>query len=134
MAVANLLRAEERRAMELNRNQGRVLRPKDASFRGPLGDLEEAMYRFFDDVRAEENERLQSIRQLMQDKRPMENDRKSVLGVSEAIFVGIIRAPQLIVSVFRRVVELLNSESLPPSDKELLQDADRKSNSKKGES
>ena len=89
------------------------------------------MYDFFDSLRAEENDRLESIQKLMQDKRPMDNDRKSMLGVSEAIVVGVLRAPQLIFSVVRRVGELLNSESLPPADKQVLADIDPKPSSKK---
>ena len=123
MKIADILRAEERRAMELNKNEGRVLRPKDARYRGPLGEAEQALYDLFDQLRAEENERFRSIQQLLQDKRPMENDRKSVLGVSEAIVVGVFRAPQLIMSVIQRVTELLKSEMLSQSDEEILSDA-----------
>eukprot|EP00977_Amphora_coffeiformis_P013214 scaffold3408_cov129-Amphora_coffeaeformis.AAC.9 len=122
LKVADILRAEERRA-KLNRNEGRVVRPKDARYKGPLGEAEQFIYELFDQLRAEENERLQNIQQLMQDKRPMETDRKSALGVAEAIVVGIIRAPQLFMSVLQRVGELLNSQPLPEEDKERLRDA-----------
>ena len=140
MKVADILRAEERRAMELNKNEGRILRPKDARWQGPLGELEQAIFDFFDQLRTEENERLQSIQQLIQDKRPMDNDRSSLLGASEAFVtsfldasqkfaIGVVRAPRLIISVFQRVAELLDSESLPASDKEILRDADNKKSS-----
>lgn len=140
MKVADILRAEERRAMELNNNEGRILRPKDARWQGPLGELEQSIFDFFDQLRTEENERLQSIRQLIQEKRPMDNDRSSLLGAAEAFVtsfsdasqrfvIGVVRAPRLIVSVFERVAELLNSESLPASDKEILRDADNKKSS-----
>ena len=128
MKVADIMRAEERRAEERNKNEGRLVRPKDASFRGPLGELEQAMYDFFDQLRAEENDRLQSIQQIMQDRRP---DRNSALGVAEAIAVGVVRAPVLLFSVVLRVAELLNSEPLPPAEKEPVQDVDPKPSSKK---
>lgn len=118
LKVAEVLRAEEMRAMQLNKNEGRVIRPKDANYQGPLGVIEEKIYEFFDALRAEENERLQSMRQLLQDKRPMETDRKSFLGVAETVVVGIVRAPQMIYSVFQRVAELLRSEPLPADERE----------------
>ena len=114
--LAAILQAEERRAMELERNRSSssstVLRPKDASYPGPLGELEQSLYDWLDSLRIEENERLRSIKRLMEDNRPMEQNRNSVLGFAEALVVGILRAPQLIASVFQRVQELLQSEVL----------------------
>jgi hypothetical protein len=110
--VAALFQAEERRAMERNRNDGKVVRPKDATYPGPLGEWERGIYEWYDQLRLEENERFKSIQRILQDRRPMEQDRKSILGVSEAIVVGLLRAPQLVASVIRRVRELLASEVL----------------------
>jgi len=121
MRVADILRAEERRA-QLKKREGRVVRPKDAVYKGPLGEAEQAIYDLFDQLRAEEYLRLQNIQQLMKDRRPMETDRMSVLGVAESIMVGIVRAPQLFMSVLQRVGELLTSEPLSEDDKERLRD------------
>jgi hypothetical protein len=123
LGIAELLRAEERRAMELNRNEGKLVRPKDARYQGPLGEIEQWWYDLLEELRMEEEERLKSIQQLMQEKRPMETNRKSALGMMESLVVGIFRAPALFMSVVGRVGELLRSEPLPlpASDKDGLQ-------------
>lgn len=123
LGIAELLRAEERRAMELNKNKGKLVRPKDARYQGPLGEIEQWWYDLLEELRMEEEERLKSIQQLMQEQRPMETNRKSALGVLESLVVGIFRAPAMLVSVVGRVGELLRSEPLPlpASDKDGLQ-------------
>ena len=113
-AVFEIFKAEQKRASEKAKsNSVRPLRPKDASIPGPLGDAEQEAIRAFRRLSVEERERLQGILKTLQDNRPMEINRDSILGAMEAVIVGILRAPQLLVSVWERVSELLKSETLP---------------------
>ena len=56
------------------------------------------------------------MKRLLEEKRPMEVNRNSALGLMEAVLVGIFRAPQLILRVLDRVKELLQSEILSMED------------------
>jgi len=51
------------------------------------------------------------------------------LGTMEAIFVGIFRAPQLLMGVASRVRELLSSTELDASDVKLLQEKNAETSS-----
>ena len=68
----------------------------------------------------EERERLRNIQRVLQEKRPMESERDSPLGLTEAVIVGLLRAPQLLVSVVDRVKELMQSEGLDEFDQDVL--------------
>ena len=50
----------------------------------------------------------------------METNRNSLLGWTEAIFVGILRAPALVWMVIDRVMELMDSSGLDAQDEEIL--------------
>jgi hypothetical protein len=50
----------------------------------------------------------------------MENERDSPLGITEAVVVGMLRAPQLLISVVDRVKELMQSEALEKFDQDTL--------------
>jgi len=106
-----VMQAENRRLKD-KELRGKIVRPKDATIEGPLGKAERKAVEKLDRVREEEQNRLQSIQRMLQDKRPMEVNRVSPLGILEALIVGILRAPQLLLSVFDRVMELLQSEKL----------------------
>jgi hypothetical protein len=143
LAVSDLLQAEMARAKERSSSPGKfMIRPKDAKVPGPLGQLEQKAYVVLDELRAEENTRLVSVQRLLQENRPMEQakvisdesyyggfEQKKpfrfsfpdlsiiILGIIEAIVVGIIRAPQLIFRVLERIQEL--SDAVPMSDEDL---------------
>jgi hypothetical protein len=51
----------------------------------------------------------------------MESERDSPLGITEAVVVGIIRAPQLLMKVVDQVKELMQSKALGKFDKDLLE-------------
>jgi len=130
MAVSELFQAEKRRSIESARARASkdgdgagkkkiIVRPKDARYRGPLGEAEQLAYETIRQLNAEELERLRSIQRVMRDNRPMDVAADSFLGWLERFLVGIFRAPQMLSSVFDRVRELLESESL-------LTEADRK--------
>lgn len=110
-----LIQAEKQRLKE-KENLGKFIRPKDASYEGPLGKAEREAVEAFDLVKLEEEKRLRSIQRMLMEKRPMENDRDSPMGITEALVVGLLRAPQLLLSVIDRVKELLQSENLINSD------------------
>mmetsp|Transcript_25109 Transcript_25109/g.28723 ORF Transcript_25109/g.28723 Transcript_25109/m.28723 type:complete len:470 (+) Transcript_25109:132-1541(+) len=107
-----LITAEKQRGKDRDRNDGKLVRPKDASITGPLGIAERQFSDAMNVVKDEETERLKNIQRLLREKRPMENDRDSPLGFTEAFMVGAFRAPQMLFRVIDRVKELLESEKL----------------------
>jgi hypothetical protein len=136
LQVSEVIQAEFRRVRE-KRSKGTVeqpisradltqqlvvLRPKDASYPGPLGKAEANAYEAIQSVSLEEIDRLKSIQRTIIENRPINSNRESLLGTIEAIVVGVFRAPQLLLGVFSRVQELLSSSELDPSDMKLLQE------------
>jgi hypothetical protein len=107
-----LITAEKQRAKDRERNNGDLVRPKDGSIQGPMGTAEQKFSDAINYIREEETERLTNVKRFLQEKRPMEVDRNSALGWTEAFLVGVFRAPQLLFRVFDRVKELLESETL----------------------
>jgi hypothetical protein len=99
----------------------RVLRPKDAAYQGPLGIAEANAYATIQSVSNEEMERLKAIQRTLIENRPMETNQRSILGVIETFVVGVLHAPQLLISVVQRVKELLSSSQLDESDLKILQ-------------
>lgn len=110
-----VVKAEQQRLKE-KEDLGKFVRPKDASVEGPLGKAEREAVQALEKVKLEEEKRLKSIQRMLEENRPMENDRDSPAGVTEALVVGILRAPQLLLSVIDRVKELLQSENLMEDD------------------
>lgn len=104
--------AEQQRMRDKTDRGLAIVRPKDASIEGPLGKAEREAVEAIDRLLVEEEERARSIRRLMEKKRPMDNDRDSPLGLVEALTVGILRGPKLLVTVYDRVRELILSEEL----------------------
>lgn len=121
MAVTELFQAEKLRSAERKAANGEIVRPKDAKVRGPLGEAEYQAYEAIKQLNLEEMKRLESIRRLLKENRPMEKDRNSFLGFLESLLVGFTRGPKLLVSVIDRVKELLSSEVLPESDRQAIQ-------------
>lgn len=120
--VMEVIRAEKQRAKDKEMNDGRSVRPKDASLTGPFGEAERRATAALDLVRAEEAERLKNVRRTLVEKRPMESDRDSIWGVTEAVTVGLLRGPELFKSVVSRVKELLQSEELEEEDLEIIRE------------
>lgn len=122
MMVLEVCEAERQRALDRKRSPEKYLvRPKDASMKGPLGELEEQAVAVVKKLTNEEKERLRNIRRYLDENRPMEQDKNSALGILETIAVGIFRAPILMFQIVMRVKELLQSEPLAPEDAELLE-------------
>ena len=119
-AVAEIVRAEQERVRETQDAELKIVRPKDAKLRGPLGEAEIQAIEKFQRLADEERERLRNIQKVLEDNRPMETDRWSVLGFLEALIVGILRGPTLLISVIERVKELMQSSSLSPNDMDKL--------------
>jgi len=120
-----LITAEKQRAKDNERNNGGLVRPKDASIQGPMGTAELKVTEAINYIKEEETERLKNVRRLLQEKRPMEAARGSALGWTEALLVGLFRAPQLLFRVVDRVKELLESEPLEEDDLKKLKEQDR---------
>jgi hypothetical protein len=121
MAVLEVVKAEQQRQLDKEENPGTFLvRPKDSTRKGPLGELEEQAVEAVKRLTNEEKERLRNIQRFLDENRPMEQDKFSILGIIETITVGILRAPILIFQIFARVKELLESEPLAEADAEIL--------------
>jgi hypothetical protein len=112
----DLITSEKQRGKDRDKNDGKLVRPKDASIEGPMGAAERQFSNAMTVVRNEETERLKNIKRVLEENRPMERDRQSVVGFTEAFLVGVFRAPQLIFRVVDRVKELLESEKLNEKD------------------
>lgn len=126
MAVLAVVKAERQRKLEKEKNPDAVfLRPKDSMFKGPLGQLEEQAVEVVKRLTSEEKERLRNMQRFLDEKRPMEQDESSILGMIETVAVGIVRAPILVFQIFARVKELLESNPLAEEDAEILNRRDR---------
>jgi hypothetical protein len=121
--VAEIVRGEQRRA---NERKDRIVRPKDASRRGPLGEVELQATQVLDALSKEETTRFRNIQKWLSEKRPMESNRESIWGFLEALVVGILKGPQLLWNVLERVRELLASEPLNATDQQILAEQNNK--------
>lgn len=119
--VGDIIRAERQRVKDREANEGKLVRPKDSSIKSGLSEVERKAVEDWELLRREENERLFSIRRFLDERRPMETDKDSPLGVTEAFTVGLLRGPQLLGQVLGRVKELMSSEGLEGEDLEILQ-------------
>jgi len=104
-SVASVVR-EERRRVGVGEEGGRVVRPMESSTLGPLGNIERDAVEILERVRREETERLEKLIE----ERPMNRNRKSIAGFSEAFLSGLLRFPILIGSVVARVKSLVEEE------------------------
>lgn len=119
--VGDIIRAERQRVKDREANAGKLVRPKDASISSGLGEVERKAVKDWEIIKKEEEERLFSLQRLLRERRPMEMDIDSPLGVTEAFLVRLLRGPQLVGKVFNRVRELLSSEELADQDQDILQ-------------
>ena len=121
MAVLDVVEAEQQRQADSEESGSILVRPKDATVKGPLGELEEMAVEAVNRLTSEEKVRLQNIQRFLDENRPMEQEEWSVLGVFESVAVGILRAPILMVQIFKRVKDLMESEPLDEADAKLLE-------------
>ena len=129
MMVLEVVEAERQRAIDRKLNPERLLvRPKDASMKGPLGVLEEQAVAVVEKLTIEEKERLRNIRKYLHENRPMQQDKNSILGILERVAVGVVRAPILLYQIILRVTELLHSEPLSSEDLQVIEDRSRGQN------
>jgi len=112
--------AERQRKKESEKMDGKVVRPMDSSFQGPLGEAERRVSEAVSKVKQEELDRLDSIKKSLAENRPMETNRNSLLGWTEALFVGLVRAPALVWMVVDRVMELMDSSRFDEQDEMIL--------------
>ena len=119
--VLEAMSAERQRAKERELNDGKCVRPKDATIPGPLGEAERKAMEDLDLLKQEEKERLRNIQRVLQEKRPLERDPDSALGVTERFTVGLLKGPRLLGKVAERVVELMSSSKLDEGDAKLLE-------------
>jgi hypothetical protein len=134
MTVLEVVKAEQRRKLDREKGPGALMvRPKDSSRKGALGELEQAAVAVVQKLTSEEKERLRNIQRVLDENRPMDQENLSPLGIIETIIVGIVRAPILLFQIILRVKELLDSEPLDESDAEILRlrQAAEKTSSKK---
>lgn len=120
MAVLDLVKAEQQRRDE-GREYGKPVRPMNSAVKSPLGELEKQAVEVVQKLTEEEKERLRSWQRVLESSRPMSQDKITVLGVIETIFVGLIRAPILIYQIIMRVIELLNSKPMSEEDARIVE-------------
>lgn len=120
MTVLEVIEAEQQRKVDREESGALLVRPKDASMKGPLGEFEEQAVAAVKRLTEEEKRRLQNIQRVLDENRPMEQDQLSILGIIESITVGIIRAPVLLIQIVKRVNDLMGSEPLADADAEVL--------------
>lgn len=111
-----LITAERQRGKDREKNDGKLVRPQDASIKGPMGTAERQFSETLKTVKEEESRRLTSLRKVLKENQPIEKNRSSFLGWTEAIILGVFRAPQMIFRTFDRVNELLKSETLEKNE------------------
>lgn len=119
--VLEAMSAERQRAKERELNDGKCVRPKDATIPGPLGEAERKAMEDLTLLSQEERERLRNIQRVLQEKRPLESDPESALGLTERFAVGLLNGPRLLGKVAERVVELMSSSKLDDGDAKLLE-------------
>mmetsp|Transcript_18486 Transcript_18486/g.28529 ORF Transcript_18486/g.28529 Transcript_18486/m.28529 type:complete len:461 (+) Transcript_18486:239-1621(+) len=126
MKALELFEAEQQRAKDRQENDGKLVRPKDATVQGPLGKAEAKAIDAVGRLQEEEKERLRNIQRVLEENRPMEANRDSPLGFTEAFTVGLLRGPKMFLQVADRVKELLRSEKLNDQDKKLIKEQQQK--------
>jgi hypothetical protein len=130
--VGDIIRAERQRVKDRDANEGNLVRPKDATIKSGLSEVERKAVEDWERIKKEEEERLISLQRFLSERRPMEADKDSSLGLTEAFVVGLLRGPKLIGKVFSRVKELLNSTELAEQDQGIILERNMISEDEKG--
>jgi hypothetical protein len=118
--VGDIIRSERQRVKDRELNEGKLVRPKDASISSGLGEVERKASEDWETLQNEEKQRLLSLGRFLRERRPMERDKDSPLGVTEAFTVALLKGPKLVAKVADRVTELLKSEQLEAEDQKRL--------------
>mmetsp|Transcript_13010 Transcript_13010/g.30760 ORF Transcript_13010/g.30760 Transcript_13010/m.30760 type:complete len:432 (+) Transcript_13010:53-1348(+) len=118
--VGDIIRSEKQRARDRDANEGKLVRPKDATLTSGLGEAERRAVEDWEMLKKEEKRRLFNLRRFISERRPMESDADSPIGVTEAFAVGLFRGPRLLAAVADRVKELMASEELGEKDKDFI--------------
>jgi hypothetical protein len=119
--VGDIIRAERQRVKDRERNDGKLVRPKDASLQSGLGDVERKAVEDWEKLAKEEKERYQSFKRFLEERRPADTDKDSPLGLMEAFTVKLLNGPRLIMKTINRVQELMNSTPLNEEENAILQ-------------
>lgn len=119
--VGDIIRAERQRVKDREANEGKLVRPKDGSIKSGLSEVETKAVEICEELQNEEKERLFNLNRFLNERRPMETDADSPLGVTETFMVGLLRGPQLLGKVVGRVKELMSSEELEGDDQGILE-------------
>ncbi|KAL7552372.1 hypothetical protein ACHAWF_015607 [Thalassiosira exigua] len=119
--IGDIMRAELQRVKDREANEGKLVRPKDGSMKSGLSEVESKAVNDWEILKSEERERLFSLQRFLNERRPMEMDKDSPLGVTEAFTVGLLRGPKLLGRVVGRVRELMKSEELDGEDQQMMQ-------------
>jgi hypothetical protein len=118
--VGDIIRAERQRVKDRERNDGKLVRPKDASMRSGLGDVERKAVEDWELLTKEEKERFSSFKKFLSERRPVDVDGESALGLIEGFTIKLLNGPRLIAKVISRVQELTSSQLLDESDRAIL--------------
>ena len=119
----SIITEERERLKERMKDPSKLVRPKDNKFKGPLGLAEQRVSDLLNVLKIEETERLRSIQRVLRDNRPMDTNRESPLGLTEAFLVGLLKGPLLMFRVMDRVKELMQSNKLDPEDAAIIRTA-----------
>ncbi|KAL3801012.1 hypothetical protein HJC23_002305 [Cyclotella cryptica] len=118
--VGDIIRAERQRVKDREKNDGKLVRPKDASLPSGLGDVERKAVEDWELLTKEEQERFSSFKRFLSERRPVDVDGGSPLGVIEGFTVKLLNGPRLVGKVLSRVQELMSSQTLDEKDREIL--------------
>ena len=119
--VGDIIRAEKQRVKDREKNDGKLVRPKDASMRSGLGDVEQKAVEDWEKLAAEEKERLVSFKRFLAERRPADVLPTSPLGILESFIVKLINGPRLVRKTLDRVQELLSSSTFDEKENAILQ-------------
>lgn len=119
--MGDIIRSERQRVKDREWNNGKLVRPKDASIRSGLGDVERKAVEDWEKLAKEEKDRFSSFKRFLEERRPADVDGDSPLGVIEAFTVKLLNGPRLIAKTFSRVKELMSISPLSEEENAILQ-------------
>jgi len=100
----DIVTAEKKRMNQrIQAGDGKIIRPKDASWDNPLGWVETKIDVYYESIIREEEERLKNIKRALEENRPMERSERGLAGFVEA---GLVR----VVSAIKELLQNLREE------------------------
>ena len=118
--VGDIIRAERQRVKDRERNDGKLVRPKDASLPSGLGDVERKAVEDWEKLAAEEKQRFSSFKRFLEERRPADVNKDGPLGIIESFAVKLLNGPRLIGKVVDRVQELINTSPYDEEESAIL--------------